>query len=143
LGKALETQSRQQGGSPFSIEQKDGRKSEQDRRKENVHPELIRPQQQPLIPSKAHRPCFLVLIQLNTGLSRRPKTVQARDGGCGLWRARNRKWTHPANRPLAFEPSPKEAQTHKPIGGPVPKGLHHNPLTFRRRLGASKKWLRL
>jgi len=39
------------------------------------------------------------------------KTVCALDGGCGLWRVRNRKWTHPANRPLALEPSPKEAQT--------------------------------
>src|SRR5512137_2535549 len=35
------------------------------------------------------------------------------DRGGGLWRARNRKWTHPVNRPLAFEPSPKEAQTRQ------------------------------
>src|SRR5512136_999625 len=65
------------------------------------------------------------------------------DGGCGLWRGRNRKWILPANRPLALEPSPKEAQTHKPIVGYVPKGFHHNPMTFRRRLRALKKWLRL
>jgi hypothetical protein len=30
-----------------------------------------------------------------------------------------------------------------PIGGSVPKGFYHNPLTFRRRLFALKKWLRL
>ena len=70
-------------------------------------------------------------------------TVRAQAGGCGLWRARNRKWTHPANRPLAFEPSPKEAQTFKPIGESVPKGFYRNPLTFRRRFTAVKKWLRL
>jgi hypothetical protein len=55
----------------------------------------------------------------------------------------NRKWTHPANRPLAFEPSPNEAQTLKPTGGSVPKGCLHNPLTFRRRFMELKKWLRL
>jgi len=65
------------------------------------------------------------------------------DGGCGLCRARNRKWTFPANRPLAFEPSPNAAQTFKPIGASVPKGFYLNPLTFRRRLIAVKKWLRL
>jgi len=64
-------------------------------------------------------------------------------GGCGLWRVRNRKWTPPANRPLALEPAPKEAQTFKPTGGSVPKGYHHNPLTFWRRWIALKKWFRL
>jgi hypothetical protein len=64
-------------------------------------------------------------------------------GGCGLFRVRNRKWTPPANRPLAFEPSPEEAQTFKPIGDPVPKGCHHNPLSFRRRFMAPRKWSRL
>jgi len=49
----------------------------------------------------------------------------------------------PANRPLAFEPAPKEAQTFKPTGGSVPKGYHHNPLSFWRRWMALKKWLRL
>jgi len=45
--------------------------------------------------------------------------------------------------PLAFKPSPKQAQTFKPIEGSVPKGFHHNPLSFRRRWMALKKWLRL
>jgi hypothetical protein len=70
-------------------------------------------------------------------------TIEPWAGGSGLWRARNRKWTHLPNRPLAFEPSPTAAQTFKPIGGSVPKGLHHNPLAFRRRFIALKKWLRL
>jgi hypothetical protein len=48
-----------------------------------------------------------------------------------------------AGRPLAFEPSPKKAQTFKPIGGSVPKGFYRNPLTFQRRFAAVKKWLRL
>jgi hypothetical protein len=64
-------------------------------------------------------------------------------GGCGLWRVRNRKWTHPADRPLALEPSPKEAQTFKPTGESLPMGFHHNPLSFRRRWMTLKKWLRL
>jgi len=64
-------------------------------------------------------------------------------GGCGLCRARNRKWTLPANRPLAFEPSPNAAHTFKPVGGSVPKGFYRNPLTFRRRFVTVKKWLRL
>jgi hypothetical protein len=72
-----------------------------------------------------------------------PAKLGSMPGGWGLWRARNRQWTHPANRPLAFEPSPKEAQTRMPIGGSTPKGSHHNPLTFRRRWMALKKWLRL
>jgi len=46
----------------------------------------------------------------NAGLWLRPKSAWAQDGGCGLWRVRNRKWTHPANHPPAFEPSPKEGQ---------------------------------
>jgi len=65
--------------------------------------------------------------------------------GRGVWSlaSSQRKWTHPANRPLAFEPSPNAAQTIKPIGGSVPKGFYRNPLTFRRRFTAVKKWLRL
>ena len=69
--------------------------------------------------------------------------VEPRTGGCGLYRARNRKWTPPGHRPLAFEPSPKEAQTHKPVGGSVPKGFYRNSLTFQRRFTTVKKWLRL
>jgi len=49
----------------------------------------------------------------------------------------------PGHRPLAFEPSPNAAQTHKPVGGSVPKGFYRNPLTFRRRFTTVKKWLRL
>jgi|GEM_PF-2286734 len=76
-------------------------------------------------------------------IGRNQSLLEPRTGGCGLWRVRNRKWTPPANRPLAFEPSPNKAQTHQLAGGPVPKGLHPDPLTFRRRSMALKKWLRL
>jgi hypothetical protein len=65
------------------------------------------------------------------------------NGGGGLFRLRNRKWTLPANRPLASERSPEEAQTFKPIGASVPKGCRHNPLSFRCRFTALKRWLRL
>ena len=57
--------------------------------------------------------------------------------------SRNRKWTHPFNRPLATKSSPKKAQTFKPIGESVPMGYGHNPLSFRRRLTPLGKWLRL
>jgi hypothetical protein len=71
------------------------------------------------------------------------RLIEPEPGGCGLFRVGNRKWTPPANRPLAFEPSLKQAQTFKPIEASVPKGCRHNPLSFRRRFKAPKRWLRL
>jgi len=49
----------------------------------------------------------------------------------------------PAIAPLPSNLPPKEAQTHKPVAGSVPKGFSRNLLTFRRRFTAVKKWLRL
>ena len=56
-------------------------------------------------------------------LSFRASPGTGREGG--LFKVRNRKWTHPANRPLAAKSSPEEAQTFKPIGGSVPMGYGH------------------
>ena len=71
--------------------------------------------------------------------------LEVRARGQGVWSLASPQpeMDSSSQPPLAFEPSPKEAQTFKPIGGSLPKGFYRNLLTFRRRFGALKKWLRL